>query len=79
MKAECLVSTNSRFVTGELNNRYHSCNTFYPFILQLEDEGDVYEMVDEDQYASIVERRRNEDDFVVDDSKLHLSKRHVVL
>jgi len=26
-------------------------------------------MVDEDQYASIVERRRNEDDFVVDDSK----------
>eukprot|EP01032_Pedospumella_encystans_P013686 gene13686-15740_t len=38
--------------------------------LELEDEGDVYEMVDEDQYASIVERRRNEDDFVVDDNGL---------
>lgn len=36
----------------------------------MEDEGDVYELVDEDQYASIVERRRNEDDFVVDDSKI---------
>jgi hypothetical protein len=37
--------------------------------LQLEDEGDVYEMVDEDEYEALVERRRNEDDFVVDDSK----------
>jgi hypothetical protein len=35
----------------------------------LEDEGDVYDMVDEDKYAELVERRRNEDDFVVDDSK----------
>lgn len=26
-------------------------------------------MVDEDEYEKIVERRRNEDDFVVDDSK----------
>jgi hypothetical protein len=26
-------------------------------------------MVDEDKYAELVERRRNEDDFVVDDSK----------
>ena len=39
---------------------------------QLEEEGDVYDVVDEDQYASIVERRRNEDDFVVDDSKFTL-------
>ena len=39
--------------------------------VQLEDEGDVYEMVDEDQYANLVERRRNEDDFVVDDSKIY--------
>lgn len=39
--------------------------------LQLEDEGDVYEMVDEEEYASLVERRRNEDDFVVDDSKIY--------
>ena len=35
----------------------------------MEDEGDVFEMVDEDEYANIVERRRNEDEFVVDDSK----------
>jgi hypothetical protein len=28
-------------------------------------------MVDEDKYAELVERRRNEDDFVVDDSKAH--------
>jgi hypothetical protein len=26
-------------------------------------------MVDEDEYEALVERRRNEDDFVVDDSK----------
>lgn len=37
--------------------------------MQFEDEGDVYEMVDEEEYEKIVERRRNEDDFVVDDSK----------
>jgi hypothetical protein len=29
----------------------------------------VYDLVDEDEYANIVERRRNENDFVVDDSK----------
>jgi hypothetical protein len=34
-----------------------------------EDVDDVYDLVDEDKYASIVESRRKMDDFVVDDSK----------
>lgn len=37
--------------------------------IQLEDEGDVYDLVEEDQYAKIVEGRRSGNDFVVDDSK----------
>lgn len=35
----------------------------------MEDEGDVYDLVEEDQYAKIVEGRRSGNDFVVDDSK----------
>lgn len=37
--------------------------------VQLDDEGDVYDLVDEEKYAEIVEKRRNEAEFVVDDSK----------
>jgi hypothetical protein len=37
------------------------------FLLQLQDEGDVYDVVDEAQYEKIVEDRRNQSDFVVDD------------
>jgi len=36
-------------------------------------------MVDEDEYASIVERRRNEDDFVVDDSECSVTDLSVTL
>jgi hypothetical protein len=36
---------------------------------ELEEEQDVYEVVDEETYAAVVEKRRNEKDFVVDDSK----------
>jgi hypothetical protein len=36
---------------------------------EVEDDEDVYDLVDEDKYASIVESRRKQDDFVVDDSK----------
>jgi hypothetical protein len=36
---------------------------------QLDDEDEVYDLVDEEQYAKIVEDRRNKNDFVVDDSK----------
>jgi hypothetical protein len=46
---------------------------------QLEDEGDVYEMVDEDEYEALVERRRNEDDFVVDDSKNPAASLHILV
>jgi hypothetical protein len=36
---------------------------------ELEEEEDVYELVDEETYAAVVEQRRNGKDFVVDDSK----------
>lgn len=35
-----------------------------------EDQEDVYDVVDEDEYARIVDRRRKENDFVVDDGAL---------
>jgi DNA polymerase alpha subunit p180 N terminal len=35
----------------------------------LEEEDNVYDLVEEDQYAKIVEGRRSESSFVVDDSK----------
>jgi hypothetical protein len=38
-------------------------------LLQLDDEDEVYDLVDEEHYAKIVEDRRNKNDFVVDDSK----------
>ena len=37
--------------------------------IQLEEEEDVYDLVEEDQYAKMVEERRNSNNFVVDDSK----------
>ncbi len=35
----------------------------------MDDDEDVYDVVDEDKYAQIVEDRRNAGDFVVDDGK----------
>lgn len=35
--------------------------------LEFEDQGDVYDMVDEEEYEQIVEARRGKNDFVVDD------------
>ena len=41
---------------------------------QLEEEEDVYDLVEEDQYAKMVEERRNSNNFVVDDSKYKFTK-----
>jgi hypothetical protein len=38
-------------------------------IVQLDEDEDVYDVVDEEKYAQIVEERRNAGDFVVDDGK----------
>ena len=35
--------------------------------LELEEQEDVYDLMDDEQYAEIVDRRRKENDFVVDD------------
>ena len=35
----------------------------------MEEEDDVYDLVEEDQYVKLVEGRRSESSFVVDDSK----------
>lgn len=35
--------------------------------MQQEDDGDLYDEVDEDQYKSIVRGRLQKDDFIVDD------------
>lgn len=37
--------------------------------LELEDQGDVYDMMDDDEYEKLVEKRRAEQEFVVDDGK----------
>lgn len=39
------------------------------YIVQLDEDEDVYDVVDEEKYAQIVEERRNAGDFVVDDGK----------
>lgn len=36
-------------------------------VFQLDEDEDVYDVVDEEKYAQIVEERRNAGDFVVDD------------
>jgi len=36
---------------------------------ELEEDEDVYDLVDEKEYASVVESRRQKGDFVVDDGK----------
>ncbi len=38
-------------------------------IIQLDEDDDVYELVEESKYAELVENRRKGGDFVVDDSK----------
>lgn len=35
--------------------------------LELEEQDDVYDLVDDEEYEQIVEKRREEGDFVVDD------------
>jgi hypothetical protein len=36
---------------------------------EVKDEGAVYDVYDEDQYHELVDRRREREDFVVDDGK----------
>ena len=42
------------------------------FYFQLDDDDAVYDVVDEDKYAQIVEERRKGGDFVVDDGRSSL-------
>ncbi len=42
------------------------------FYFQLDDDDAVYDVVDEDKYAQIVEERRKGGDFVVDDGRSRL-------
>ena len=39
---------------------------------EVADEGDVYDVVDEAEYEELVEKRRQREDFVVDDGKFSL-------
>ena len=45
---------------------------FYFVLIQFEDEQDVYEVVDEEKYAKIVQERQ-EEDFIVDDGKMPIA------
>ena len=36
---------------------------------EVQDDGDIYEYVDEDEYQKLVESRRQREDFVVDDGE----------
>ena len=42
-------------------------------LLQIREEEDVYDVVDESEYQSLVESRRQREDFVVDDGTLKWS------
>lgn len=39
---------------------------------EVKDEEDVYEIMDEDEYQQLVEKRRQREDFVVDDGEQFL-------
>lgn len=68
--------TSSRYA----NPHFSVCNRYWCYLLplndaftvQLEEEEDVYDLVEEDQYAKMVEERRNSNNFVVDDSECNL-------
>ena len=48
------------------------------FDANMKEEEDVYDVVDEDEYQSLVNSRRQREDFVVDDGKLkHRSERNL--
>ncbi len=42
---------------------------------EVQDEGNVYDVVDEDDYRKLVEHRREREDFVVDDGELKFEVR----
>jgi hypothetical protein len=38
---------------------------------EVKDEGDVYDVIEEDDYRELVEKRRQREDFIVDDGVCH--------
>ena len=44
---------------------------------EVADEGDVYDVVDEAEYEELVEKRRQREDFVVDDGEFSLQALHL--
>ena len=57
-KRKSLLSNLSKIRSGEVSRSA---------TLELREEGDVFDMVDEDDYRKLVEDRRKNTDFVVDD------------